>query len=363
MTANPAVLLAKVMRREPESLARAIAQSVQAIFGQSASVELLKEGGASLAALFGGRKLFVFPLRDDQGVRSPAFLALDAAAAIHCAGASASLRPAQIETLISSGALPNTMREALGNVASLLCAAASMVVRTRIPEAFELRRGPVCKEITVGPWPALLAEFGRRTPWEIVACRLIVAGADCGALLFAASDGRHDATGDVVAAAGAPVECAETVPIDDTLTRVLRAKGQPAPAPTPPPTTGQGAPDRAPAAACVLVMGPPTDPATTWLEKSLAEAGAQVLQGIAALVRSGRQPAALFVVSRSPTDLAARLASALAGGRPDIVVACSDWATQDMVVAARNAGVDEFLVLPAPSERLRSILDRTLAPT
>ncbi len=375
MTANAGVLLAKVMRREPEALARAVAQGAETLFGRRASVELLKPGGPTLAALFGGRKLFVFPLRDDRGAACPAFLTMDSTAAVRCAAACASSSTAQVKMLLASGAVPNSLRQALGQAASALCAAASAVVRARKPEAAELRRGSVCKEMAVGPWPALLVQFSPRAPWETVACRLIVAGENCGAVLFAASDGRRaDATDESADTAAPSGECAATAPVDDGPVRASRPKSEAIPdpntaggctaavGPDDPARRADDAPAQPGATQpCVLVMGQPTDPATAWLETSLKEAGTSVLAGIAALVRSGRHPDALFVVSRSPTDLAARLASALAGGRPAMVVACSDWPTRDMVVAARNAGVDEFLVLPTAPERLRSILDRALA--
>ncbi len=383
MTANAGVLLAKVIRREPEALGRAVAQGAETLFGRRASVELLKVGGPSLAALFGGRRLFVFPLRDERAAVCPAFLTMDATAAVRCAAACASLPSTQVKMLLASGAVPNPLRQALGQAASALCAAASAVVRARKPQAAELLRGPVCKEIAVGPWPALLVQFSPRAPWEIVACRLIVAGEKCGAILFAASDGRRaDTTGESADTAAASGEGAATAPVGDGPVRTSRPKSEAPPdryttggctsaarpdnrAPqsnNSPPQSDNSPPQARAAQTCVLVMGQPTDPATAWLETSLKEAGTCVLAGVAALVRSGRHPDALFVVSRSPTDLAARLASALAGGRPAMVVACSDWPTQDMVVAARNAGVDEFLVLPAATERLRSILDRALAP-
>ncbi len=426
MKQSPAAIFAKIIRRDPDAVARVLAENVQALVGGKVDMQLVPRNGPEFGQLFGGRDLYVFPIEDHHGTPFPSLLAFDLEAAVYSGGAFSLMGPEQIKEVLSSGEIPEILHDSVGEVANIICGAAVHMIRNRVAEAPQFRRGAAFAKKSVGPWPALLAEFGPRVPWEIVACRLAVEGEARGAIFFAASDGlKGRVTKEEIIAVAGPGPEPEPVAADDDEDDIPlvaddeddadadAAMESAPPAPVPPiarkkqedkaaKTAGGDAhadgnsssdgdndgdsggddddddgdedfdapPKKAFAPAGeaptnealdglrVLVTGHPADPAAAALRSTLEGTGVRVLPAFTAPAQDGAPPDALFVVSRSPVDLRIRLERVPRGRRPPLVVACSDRPTRDLVMAARTAGADDFLVLPTTVERLRGLLGR-----
>jgi hypothetical protein len=386
---SPAAIFAKIIRKDPDAVARVLAENVEALVGGKVAMELVPRDAASFSPLFGERELYVFPIEDHHGTPFPALLAFDVPAAVYSGGAFSLMGAEQIKEVLESGEIPEILHDSIGEVANIICGAAVNMIRNRVAEAPQFRRGAGFRKATIGPWPALLAEFGPRVPWEIVACKLSMNGEDRGAIFFAASDGQ---TGKVtkeeiiaVAGPGPEPEPEPAAEDDDDVSLIPEGpQAEEAVAEQPAPAPRAAAPAPAPAPAPVerpaprvpvepvsdaqlgsiraLVTGHPADPAAAALRSTLEAVGARVLPAFTIPTDQTAPPDAVFVVSRSPVDLSIRLERIPPARRPGLVIACSDRPTRDLVVVARNAGADDFLVLPALPDRLRSLFSRLPQP-
>jgi hypothetical protein len=383
---SPAAVFAKIIRRDPDAVARVLAENVQALVGGKVDMQLVPRNGPEFAQLFGERELYVFPIEDHHGTPFPSLLAFDLPAAVYSGGAFSLMGPEQIKEVLASGEIPEVLHDSVGEVANIICGAAVHMIRNRVAEAPQFRRGAAFAKKSVGAWPALLAEFGPRVPWEIVACRLSAEGEGRGAIFFAASDGQKGRVTkeEIIAVAGPgpePESDAEQEEGDDIPLVAGGDADEEAPSEPLPHAPGsklesreddaddESMPARAPRLAeaptgdaldglRVLVTGHPADPAAAALRSTLEGTGVRVLPAFTTPAQDGAPPDALFVVSRSPVDLRIRLERVPQGRRPPLVVACSDRPTRDLVMAARGAGADDFLVLPTTVERLRGLLGR-----
>ena len=404
MKTSPATVFARIIRRDPDAVAKVLAENVEALVGSKVSLELVPREGPDFAALFGDRELYVFPIEDHHGNPFPSLMAFDMPAAVYSGGAFSLMGPEQLKEILKTGEVPEILHDSIGEVANIICGAAVHMIRGKVAEAPQFRRGAAFRRVRVGPWPALLAEFGPRVPWEIVACRMSLAGEERGTIFFAASDCEKGKISkeEIVAVAGPGPELeslpgwSDDAPPEDDIPLSAQGDGvpeipdesavapppareaaapahpaHPAPPPQqqPPPRPAPPAPQAEPDAEGppmeglrALVTGNPADPAAAALRSVLESVGLHVLPAFAPGQDQQAPPDAMFVVSRSPVDLKIRLERTPAGRRPGMIVACSDRPTRDLVVAARGGGAEAFLVLPATAERVRSILARLPAP-
>lgn len=384
MSTSPAAIFAKIIRKDPEAVARVLAENVEALVGGKVSMELVPRNSDQFATLFGDRELYVFPIEDHSGTPFPSLLAFDVPAAIHSGGAFSLMGPEQIKEILRGAEVPEILHDSIGEVANIICGAAVHMIRTRVAEAPQFRRGAGFGRKHVGTWPSLLAEFGPRVPWEIVACKLSMNGEDRGAIFFSASDGEQGKVTreEIIAVAGPGPEPEPEPPAEDDDIPLIpddepvEAPAPPAPAPRPaaPPPVAEpswGEPDGLddddqPAhdqreRVRAMVTSLPADPAAAGLRSTLEAVGALVMPAFAASSEQVAPPDAMFIVSRSRVDLGIRLERFPPGRRPGLVIACSDRPTPELVRAARGAGADDFLVLPASVERLRALLQKVPA--
>jgi hypothetical protein len=388
---SPAAVFAKIIRRDPDAVARVLAENVEALVGGKVNMELVARDGPDFATLFGDRDLYVFPIEDHHGTPFPSLLAFDLPAAVYSGGAFSLMGAEQIKEVLNSGEVPDILHDSIGEVANIICGAAVHMIRGKVAEAPQFRRGANFRKTHVGPWPSLLAEFGPRVPWEIVACRLSMGGEDRGTIFFSASDGEKGRVtrDEIIAVAGpdpnppeAPVEeedvaldgstppaadgeqsapASDLEQYDESEEEKDEQEAPPARRPTPPSAAAPGQ-DNNVSGMRALVSGHPADPAAAALRSSLEAIGVHVLPAFTIPTEQASAPDALFVVSRSPVDLSIRLERVAVTRRPAIVIACSDRATRDLVVVSRNAGADDFLVLPAVPDRLRGLLSKVPVP-
>lgn len=384
MKHSPAHIFARIIRSDPDAVARLLAENVEALVGGKVTMELVPGNGPECAQLFGERELYVFPVEDSSGTPFPSLLAFDLEAAVYTGGAFSLMGVEQIKEVLGTGEIPEGLHDSIGEVANILCGAAVQMIRGRVAEAPQFRRGAGFQKKRVGPWPALLAEFGPRVPWEIVACRLSMNDESRGAIFFGASDGKTGrVTGEEIEAVAGPgpkpdwaaagqeavgVDVAHAPeagpeaqedeernfpPLEGNDDESSRAAAAP-----PPPRPAAGRAEPLSDSIRVLVTGNPADPQAAALRSALEATGVRLMPTLTVLTEQSHPPDALFVVSRSPTDLSIRLERVPQGRRPALVVACSDRPTRELVIAARANGADHFLVLPVGPERLRELLSR-----
>ncbi|MBP7146494.1 MAG: hypothetical protein KBD01_03040 [Acidobacteria bacterium] len=369
-----ASILARLLRSEAEAVLAAFAESLEALVGRKVDVEPLPAGNAEIPILFGDRELYVFPIEAQSGTTQPALLALDLPGAVYLGASLSLMGPEQVNEVLGSGEIPEILHDSIGEVANILCGGVAKIVRLRAPSGTpEFRRGPHFERRGVGAWPDLLSAFDPdpAAPWDVLGGRLSLAGADSGTFLWAASGRKRKAAAaekaDPAAATGShpatepritapqPIQqpaAPAPAPREAAASPERRAKPEPAPAASPQPWL--------PSALLVQVTGHPADAAVVGLRSVLDAAGASVLPSFSP-VTGAQGPGALFVVSRSPVDLKSRLESIAPGRRPPLVVACSDRPTRELVQAARAAGADDFLVLPAAVDRLATVLRRFIS--
>ncbi|MDQ7088952.1 MAG: hypothetical protein Q9Q13_14345 [Acidobacteriota bacterium] len=188
MAECPAAVLARLMREEPETLLKVLAENVEALVGHSVEIQPLDLEGDELASIFGGSQVYVFPVEDHQSGPLPSLLLLDLVGAVHT-GASFSLMGAeQVKEVLETGEIPEILHDSVGEVANILCGAAVNVLREKMPKAPEYRRGADFEVITPPPWPGILARVDASHPWDVIAGRIIIADEPKGALLLASSD-------------------------------------------------------------------------------------------------------------------------------------------------------------------------------
>lgn len=350
-------------------MAKMLAENVEALVGGQVNFDLIPKGSDEMASTFGGQSLYVFPIEDHHGNPFPSLLAFTFDAALYMGGAFSLMGPEQIKEILLSGEVPEILHDSIGEVANIICGAATNMIRMRVAEAPQFRRGAAFRRVETGPWPALLAEFGPRVPWEIACCRLSMGGEDRGAILFSASDLKEgQVTKEEIIAVAGPDPNPPPPELEEEEEEAVPEVPEPEMAAPPPPPLSIDRPRIAEAASAppegirVLVTGHPADPAAAGLRSVLEAAGLHVLPAFSSSSEQTAPPDAMFVVSRSPVDLSIRLERVPKGRRPAMVIACSDRPTRDLVVAARNAGADAFVVLPAIAERIWGLLNKLPTP-
>ncbi len=358
----PAAHLATLMRDESESLLKVLAENVEALVGQSVEFTRAELDSKELAQAFGSAQVYIFPVEDHQSQPLPSLLAIDLPGAVHLGAAFSLMGPEQIREVLDSGEVPEILHDSIGEVANILCGAAVNLLREKLPEAPEYRRGAEFELAETKPWPGLFGRSNGNIPWDIVAGQLKIGGEDKGWMLLGASDQISGAisakqileasgTPAVDAAGSADADSAAAAPASASESAAEGATESAAPAASALPTLPEGMK--------VHLSAHPADPGAFQLRKLLDDAGlvVQPAHGHTAGIE------ALFVISRSPTDLRVRLASHTGGSRrPPLLVAASDRPTKQLVIVARAAGVDNFLVLPTSVEQLAALFESVAQP-
>lgn len=350
-----ASILARTLRGDASAILDPLREALEALIGRAVRIDPIVSGRGDLARLFGGRELYIFPFVGHAGPAPAIFLAMDLPAAISVGAAYGLLRPAEAHRALASGIVSPALSEAIGEVASIIAGTLASVVRSHARSGEEIVLGGLgFRRRRVGPWPEIVAEVDGSVPWEARGFQLLLEGTGTGALLVAASDGRKGPVR--LLPAPEELDTSEIPPEDDPptaggLSRKIRgAHGD------------EGAAtvivESIPPGTAVHLVGSPGDRSVAGLRAALEAEGCEVLGGRSPVLASARPASALFVVSRSPTDLRSRLLSMTSIRRPSLVVACSDRPTVDLVRTARDAGADSFIVLPADRARLRELFRR-----
>lgn len=380
--------------------------NVEALTGQSVEIRPLDPSSGDLGKRFGSRQLYLFPIADHASNPLNALLALDFSGAVHT-GASFSLMGAeQVKEVLSSKQVPEILHDSIGEVANILCGAALDYVRENSDENPEFRRGDEFELIRAKPWPDLLERVGTGVEWQVIGGELLIDGEEKGALLLAAgeqAEASEDTSGETTQeparAAGSGVATVSTGQADadgvaaseadsagpegSSQDSASAAEGGSVSAGgvetgaddagTAPRAAGEGT-DAAPAAPTASSSAPsaeelrdlhvalacqPADPNALRLRDQLEDLVAQTSW----LSGSDGGAEVVIVISRSATDLEARVRSIASGeSPPPLIVGCSDRPTRELVMAARRAGVGAFLVLPTGSSQLKEVLARVPQP-
>ena len=320
MDQRPRNRLATVLFGRPEKLRSSLEDTLSALVGEKVACEPYTAGDSALADAFGDATFFVAPLGEGGFDDTAGLMALDRRAAIRCGGALAMLSAAELSSLSDETELPEKVAGSLNEVCALLVGALSKMSRPAGLEGHpELVSGGEVVSRAVGSWPEIVSVLGEDPEPLVAAFGLAIGEKAAGVLLVATS-------GDAEAGTGGGTR----------------------------PETLDGAP--------VRFLGRPGDPAQVSLGELLEALGARVLP-MHSSEPSPETPVAAFVVSRSPADLRVRMESLGAdGGRPTLVIACSDRPTRDLVLTARQAGADDFLVLPTSRDRVLFLMARALQP-
>lgn len=391
VTDRPVAVLARLMREEGEKLLDSLAQNLEALLGHPVKLEAIDPRDEAVSQSFGGAPVYVFPIEDQQSHPLPSLLAIDFGGAVNAGAAFSLMGAEQIEEVLSSKEIPETLHDSIGEVANVLCGAAVNVLRDLLPEDPDYHRGSHFELVEAAAWPGLLSRVDASLGWDLVAARLLIDGEKKGALVLAASAGAEGMIRPEEIAAAASVDSEATDPPPeaadaDSVSADPEVAPSPAAAVDPPEVRESKAED---GGAASRMSGEAMDEAgekadtgenagtgpcqglSAQLAAHGADAGAlglrSLLEKCGVTVRSAQtseaQSDALFVVSRSPTDMVIRLESlARPPQRPSLVIACSDRPTRDMVVAARSAGVDAFLVLPTTRDKLTELLAKIPSP-
>lgn len=371
------------MREESEKLLSVLAENVEALVGQSVEVRQVSADSEEMAKVFGGQKLYCFPVEDHQSAPLPSMLVMDIPAAVHTGAAFSLMGQEQVKEVLDSGEIPEILHDSIGEVANILCGAAVNVLRETMPEAPEYRRGSEFKVMEAPPWPGLLAEVDDSHPWDLVGGIVLIDGEERGGLLLASSDRSEGmiSSAEIIAAAGGSSET-DDLDTSDSAGEASAQGTKPAAGDGESPaaansqrfttreaeddvgnerigeeqtaeSTGTSATAQIPPGMKIHITCHPADPGARALKTLLEEAGAKVLMATPACANVE----VLFVISRSPTDMKIRLKSlANPARRPALVIACSDRPTRDIVVAARAGLVDHFVVLPTNAEMLAELV-------
>lgn len=351
MDRTPPSVLARLLRSEVSALAGQMRESLEALVGRSVQLERLPPDHPDLPRLFGERDLFLFPFTDREGRPQPTFFALDRPAAVLTGAAFSLMTHDQVRHALASGELPGSLLEAIREVAGILGGAVRRILRSRQAEGITgFDCGHEVRRLVPGPWPAIVGEVDPGVPWDLLGFRLVIDGKAFGAILIGSSDLCEE-----LARPSTDDEDADTaeVPVAELTLEGVGGSGSPG---TPVPRRGEDEATRPvrdiPHGIRVQVVGDPTDRTAAALRAALTEAGCLVLP-VYSSGPAGAQPSVVFVVSRSAVDLRSRLGVAAAKRRAgELIVACSDRPTVELVRAARTAAVDSFLVLPADRTRL-----------
>lgn len=362
MSKDPAAIFAGFINKHPAEILDMMSSNVEALTGQTVEIDDFAPDSDDMAQKFGGKKIYVFPISDHASNPLPGLLALDFTGAVHSGAAFSLMGPGQIKEVLQSKEVPEILHDSIGEVANILIGAALDFVRERVDGSPEFRRGDTFELVRCGPWPDLLNRVADNVTWRTVGGRLLIEGEEKGAILFASGEPMLEQP--AAAPEGETADGAKAA-----------ASSEPQGAEPDSPDAGEGAADDAAAAQAEPTPGGPAGslsglrvdlachPADTGgmtLREQLTTLGASVGQ-------AGERPGAadaVIVISRSPRDLQARVASL--GGpevRPGCIIACSDRPTQELVLAARTSRVSGFLVLPTSADRLYELLSKvTPAP-
>jgi hypothetical protein len=360
---DPAALFAGFLRDRSAEILDMMGSNVEALTGQSVEIRAFEGGDDEIGKRFAGRRIYLFPIEDHASNGIPALLALDFGGAVHAGAAFSLMGAGQIKEVLTSKEVPEILHDSIGEVANILCGAALDFVREHADENPEFRRGDTFELVRAGPWPDILDRVAKNIDWQLAGGRLVLDGEEKGAILFAAGEPRaeqpdEDGSAKTGAAADGPQASAE--------------EASPAPAEA----DGDGEEEdsqQARESAAGAAGGPhdsefrglrvtlachPADTNALRLREQLCSLGAEVSW-------SGAGSDAVdvaVVISRSPTDMEARVRTLRDGESPPrLVVGSSDRPTRDLVVAARKSGVGGFLVLPTSSAELRELLGRVPA--
>ncbi len=349
-TSSEPALFARLIREQRDDILDMLAENVASLIGKDVDIKPLEADSPEIARIFGRKELFVFPLENHEGEPYPSLLALDLTAAVYSGAAFSMMGDEQIREVMKTKEVPEILFDSIGEVANIICGAAANAIRDMSNEPSEFRRGADFRMVKAKAWPGLLGETDATIPWEIAAGTFGIGDGKIGAILFASSDSQ---TGTISPEAIQEV-CASSTSSSDPDQRT-ETSDHAVPSATP------EASDSGPSL-CVHVLGVPTDARLMGLRQLLVLQGAK-LSPLLGSIPSQETPDVVFVVSRSASDLALRLEALRDSGRtPALCVACSDRPTRDLVLAARKGGADEFLVLPAPQERIAALLEKILAP-
>lgn len=336
--------LARLLEGSPLDALGIVIDGYRALLGMPTEWEPLGQDGDAIAARFGEQPLYVFPIRDAGSDRHGAMLVMDLRAAIHAGGSFSMMATEQIRRVVESGAVPPIVHESAVEVAAMLVEALSRGLGSRDPDARPLTIG-TCERIDAPAWPGVLESLGLEDGRQSVAARLSIDGEDWGALAIAAS--QHP----LAAQAAHPrVERTAAPPSRQALAVEADAALSTAPIEEEP---------ALPPGVLVLVVASHDDVPARLLRQRLGRIGVGVSRH-RRVHASARRADAVFLVCRTAGELRVKLAEVEGPERPPLVVACSDRATRELVMAARRGRADEFLVLPADLDRLRALIARAI---
>lgn len=349
MAENPSTsALAGILSTEPERILNDLAENLAALVGVAVSIEPLSSDGVTLGPIFGNRPVYLFRIEDQAGSALPACVAMDIPAAACTGGALIMMPDDAIKQVLQTQTVPDMLHDSVGEVANIIVGAMQQVLGKQMDAPPDLRCAANFRQEKCGMWPALLQEVDKQGNWVVVAGKIRFEHEDKGSILIASCSGA------VVdpALAGAKTTAAPHPAVRESTI------ASPAAAATPSISLGELA--ALVAGLKVQVAGFPADSAAVSLRNTLERLGLHVFPLHAGL--TANQPDVMFVVSRSHTDLKLRLDTIGGSGRrPARLIACSDRATREIVLAASLGVADDFLVLPADLERLKAILAKAPA--
>ncbi len=304
-----------LIRNDPDRLLAEIAETLGAVVGEACS--LAADDGRDAHAPFSATGCWVITWHAPGDDGPEGLVALDAPAVIRAGGALAMLPSDAISAALASGEVPEKMAASLPGIGNLLVGALA-----KLCGGTELAAGDA-EARDAGPWPAVVAGAGENAAH--LCARLAVGDEQNAGTLLVVSTPTPGSEGD----AGEPLSAGRVQNLDGMTVRMV---------------------------------GRPGDPAQVALADVVEALGGRVLQMHQNSLLAD-PPAAVFVVSRSPSDLRARMETIAADDeRPALVVACSDRPTRDLVLTARQSGASDFLVLPTTRERLVAVLAKALQP-
>ncbi len=340
--------LAGILSTDPERVLNDLAENLAALVGVAVSIEPLRSDAATLGPIFGNKHVYLFPIEDQASTALSACVAMDIPGAA-CTGGALIMMPADaIKQVLQTQTVPDMLHDSVGEVANIIVGAMQQVIGKQMDTPPDFRRATNFRQEKSGTWPALLQEVDKTANWVVVAGKILFEQEHKGTILIASSS-------EAVAASAATAvtgSAASRTAIGDAAIA--------SPIAVAPPSISLGELAAIVAGLKVQVAGFPADSAAVSLRNTLERLGMHVFPLHAGL--TANQPDVMFVVSRSHTDLKLRLgAIAGSGRRPALLIACSDRATREIVLAASQGVADDFLVLPADLERLKVILSKAPA--
>ncbi len=322
-----------------------LAGNLTALVGVTVSIEPLVSDTASLGPIFGDTEIYLFPIEDQNKTALNSFVAMDIPGAA-CTGGALIMMPADaIAQVLETRQVPDMLHDSVGEVANIIVSAIQQVITAELGEQPDFHLGANFRRMTPGKWPALPHEIDKATNWVISAGKLLFEKEAKGTILI----GCAGEAGTIAPAGSGSASVIGSAAMGDagdsvSIGSAARASDD----------SDLGAID---SGLKVQVAGYAADSSAVTLRSTLERLDVKVFPLHAGLTSS--QPDVVFVVSRSHTDLKVRLGAIGASGRrPTLLIACSDRPTREVVLAASQGLADQFLVLPADIERLKSLLSK-----